>query len=89
MDNGQPTAVVYRTEKGWKYGITGKKSHGGGHKLCSEEYYEAVEPLCTIARWKRPFASGVAIIASVSWAPADSPNTVTFPGSPPKAAMPP
>ena len=45
MDNGQPTAVVYRTEKGWKYGITGKKSHGGGHKLCSDEYYEAVAPL--------------------------------------------
>lgn len=45
MDNGQPTAVVYRTEKGWRYGITGKKSHGGGHKLCSEEYYETVAPL--------------------------------------------
>jgi transketolase len=45
MDNGQPTAVVYRTEKGWNYGITGKKSHGGGHKLCSDEYYEAVSPL--------------------------------------------
>lgn len=45
MDNGQPTAVVYRTEKGWNYGITGKKSHGGGHKLCSDEYYEAVAPL--------------------------------------------
>jgi transketolase len=45
MDNGQPTAVVYRTEKGWKYGISGRKSHGGGHKLCSDEYYEAVAPL--------------------------------------------
>lgn len=45
MDNGQPTAVVYRTEKGWRYGITGKKSHGGGHKLCSDEYYEAIAPL--------------------------------------------
>lgn len=45
LDNGQPTAVVYRTEKGWHYGITGKKSHGAGHKLCSDEYYEAVSPL--------------------------------------------
>ncbi len=45
FDNGQPTAIVYRTEKGWRYGITGKKSHGGGHKLCSPEYFEAVEPL--------------------------------------------
>ncbi len=45
MDNGQPTAVVYRTEKGWNYGITGKKSHGGGHKLCSDEYYGSVASL--------------------------------------------
>jgi transketolase len=45
MDNGQPTAVVYRTVKGWRYGIEGKKSHGGGHKLCSREYQAAMEPL--------------------------------------------
>ena len=45
IDNGQPTAVVYRTEKGWKYGITGKKSHGGGHKTGSEAYLEALRPL--------------------------------------------
>ncbi len=38
--NGQPTAIVYRTVKGWKYGIEGRKSHGAGHKLCSEEFYE-------------------------------------------------
>lgn len=45
IDNGQPTAVVYRTEKGWKYGITGKKSHGGGHKTGSDAYLEALRPL--------------------------------------------
>lgn len=45
LDNGQPTAVVYRTEKGWKYGITGKKSHGGGHGRGSSEYIEALRPL--------------------------------------------
>ena len=45
MDNGQPTAVVYRTEKGWGYGITGKKSHGGGHKMGSDGYIEALRPL--------------------------------------------
>lgn len=45
IDNGQPTAVVYRTEKGWRYGITGKKSHGGGHKTGSEAYVEALRPL--------------------------------------------
>jgi len=45
FDNGQPTAIVYRTVKGWRYGIEGKKSHGGGHKLCSPEYRAAMEPL--------------------------------------------
>jgi len=44
MGNGQPTAIVYRTTKGWKYGIEGKASHGAGHKLCSPGFYEAVAP---------------------------------------------
>ena len=35
LDNGQPTAVVYRTLKGWQYGIEGRASHGAGHALCS------------------------------------------------------
>ena len=43
--NGQPTAVVYRTVKGWRYGIEGRASHGAGHKLCSEGFYKALEPL--------------------------------------------
>ncbi len=42
MDNSQPTAIVYRTTKGWQYGIEGRKSHGAGHKLCSEGFYNAV-----------------------------------------------
>ncbi len=42
LDTKQPTAVVYRTVKGWTYGITGKASHGSGHKFCSEEYYTFV-----------------------------------------------
>ena len=45
MDNGQPTAIVYRTVKGWRYGIEGRASHGAGHALCSEGFYEAVAPL--------------------------------------------
>jgi transketolase len=45
IDNGQPTAVVYRTTKGWKYGVEGKASHGAGHKLCSDGFYEALAPL--------------------------------------------
>lgn len=45
MNNGQPTAVIYRTAKGWQYGIEGKASHGAGHKLCTAGLYAAVEPL--------------------------------------------
>ncbi|HEX5630332.1 MAG TPA: hypothetical protein VFY15_01605, partial [Acidimicrobiia bacterium] len=45
LDNGQPTAIVYRTTKGWMYGIEGRKSHGGGHKMCSDEYFTALAPL--------------------------------------------
>lgn len=45
LDNGQPTAVVYRTVKGWRYGIEGRASHGAGHALCSDGFYQAVAPL--------------------------------------------
>jgi len=45
LDNGQPTVIVYRTLKGWKYGVEGKASHGAGHKLCSEGFYEALAQL--------------------------------------------
>ena len=38
-ENRQPTAVVYRTVKGWKYGIEGRSSHGAGHKFSSDGYY--------------------------------------------------
>ena len=38
FDNGQPTAIVYRTTKGWGYGVEGKASHGAGHKLCAESF---------------------------------------------------
>ncbi|MFQ5824229.1 MAG: hypothetical protein ACE5JB_09260, partial [bacterium] len=43
IDTRQPTAIVYRTIKGWKYGIEGRTSHGAGHKFCSEGYYQACE----------------------------------------------
>ncbi|MBI2526563.1 MAG: hypothetical protein HYV93_11300 [Candidatus Rokubacteria bacterium] len=45
MDNGQPTAVVYRTLKGWRYGIEGKASHGAGHKMCSDGFCKALAEL--------------------------------------------
>ena len=41
--NDQPTAIVYKTIKGWKYGIEGRKSHGAGHKFCSEEYFSTLK----------------------------------------------
>jgi transketolase len=48
MDNGQPTAVIYRTTKGWQYGIEGRASHGAGHPLCSDGFYRAVDPLASL-----------------------------------------
>ena len=43
LDNKMPTALVYKTIKGWKYGIEGKSSHGAGHKFASEGYYHACQ----------------------------------------------
>ena len=40
-----------------------------------------------MARRNRPLASSIASRAAITPAPADSPNTVTLAGSPPKAAM--
>nr|WP_281367835.1 hypothetical protein [Nonomuraea typhae] len=44
------------------------------------------EPDWMIALWIRPRAAGEVSRAQVLMPPADSPNTVTLPGSPPKAA---
>ncbi len=45
MNNHQPTAIVYRTTKGWQYGIEGRSSHGAGHGLCSEGFYGSLASL--------------------------------------------
>ncbi len=45
VKNSQPTAVIYRTTKGWQYGIEGKGSHGAGHGLCSNGFFAALQPL--------------------------------------------
>lgn len=42
MPNDQPTAVVYRTVKGWRYGLEGSVTHGAGHAFCSPAFYEAL-----------------------------------------------
>jgi transketolase len=64
IDNGQPTAVVYRTTKGWRYGIEGRKSHGGGHKMCSDAYYAALEPLFGPATADLPRSDGADPVAT-------------------------
>jgi transketolase len=48
LANGQPTAIVYRTVKGWRYGVEGKASHGAGHKLCSAGFRQALAPLVAV-----------------------------------------
>ena len=45
IHNDQPTAIIYRTIKGWQYGIEGKASHGAGHKFGSEGYYATLKNL--------------------------------------------
>jgi transketolase len=45
LDNGQPTAIVYRTVKGWRYGLEGRASHGAGHPLCSEAFLTTVQEI--------------------------------------------
>jgi transketolase len=45
IPNSQPRAIVYRTKKGWQYGIEGKASHGAGHNLCVDGFYGALQPL--------------------------------------------
>lgn len=49
VTNGQPTAVIYRTLKGWQYGIEGKAAHGAGHKLCSDGFCTALAELTSKA----------------------------------------
>ena len=53
-DNGQPTAIVYRTVKGWRYGIEGKGSHGAGHTMCSDGFCQALAELTGKADTKLP-----------------------------------
>ena len=63
--NQQPTAVVYRTVKGWKYGIEGKGSHGAGHKFCSEGYYASLKEFEERFQTRFPRFSGKADPESV------------------------
>ena len=54
MNNSQPTAIVYRTVKGWQYGIEGKDAHGAGHKLCADGFFETLKPFLDSAERTLP-----------------------------------
>lgn len=54
LDSGQPTAIVYRTVKGWRYGVSGRESHGAGHKLCSEGFYLALSEILAYGSARLP-----------------------------------
>lgn len=58
IKNHQPTAVVYRTVKGWHYGIEGKASHGSGHKFASEGFYKSLEEFENTFNVKFPHFEG-------------------------------
>jgi transketolase len=58
IKNSQPTAIVYRTTKGWQYGIEGKGSHGAGHGLCSNGFFTALQPLMESTGIKLPRCNG-------------------------------
>jgi len=58
LENKMPTAIVYRTVKGWKYGIEGRASHGAGHKMNSEGYYTACKEFEDMFDTKLPHLSG-------------------------------
>ena len=70
IDNGQPTAIVYRTTKGWKYGIEGKKSHGGGHAMCSPEYFDTQRAVFgdDVDTWERPDPADEVAVEAAQWA---------------------
>jgi transketolase len=58
MDNDQPTAIVYRTSKGWQYGIEGRASHGAGHGLCADGFFKAVAPFVEGTAVRLPACEG-------------------------------
>jgi transketolase len=58
MRNTQPTAIVYRTKKGWQYGIEGRASHGAGHGLCADGFFQALNPLVGLMQGKLPRCEG-------------------------------
>jgi transketolase len=58
IDNKMPTALIYRTIKGWRYGIEGRSSHGAGHKFNSDGYYQACKEFEDTFDFRVPRFSG-------------------------------
>lgn len=77
IDNGQPIAIVYRTVKGWQYGIEGKASHGAGHHLCSAGFFasllpltdlvEVALPICETKETRCNFGADAEVLESCFW----------------------
>lgn len=58
IQNGQPTAIVYRTTKGWQYGIEGRASHGAGHGLCTAGFFTSLRALVRKGKVQLPRCEG-------------------------------
>ena len=58
MQNHQPTAIIYRTVKGWQYGMEGKACHGSGHKFCDDGFYQSLNNFEQIFNVKFPHFEG-------------------------------
>jgi len=58
ISNCQPTAIIYRTTKGWKYGLEGKASHGSGHKFDSDGFYASLAEAENLYNIKIPHFEG-------------------------------
>ncbi|HOX46111.1 MAG TPA: hypothetical protein PK668_21085 [Myxococcota bacterium] len=41
----RPTAIIYRTQKGWRYPLRGRASHGAGPACCSPAFWESLAEL--------------------------------------------
>jgi transketolase len=54
LANGQPAVVIYRTVKGWQYGVEGRASHGAGHKLCSQGFSQSLSDIVRDAKMTLP-----------------------------------
>ncbi|MBI3193919.1 MAG: hypothetical protein HYZ34_05535 [Ignavibacteriae bacterium] len=65
LETKQPTGIIYRTTKGWKYGVEGRDSHGAGHKFASDGFYNSLKDFEQMFNVQFPRFTGDAIPARV------------------------